>query len=195
MPSVQFSQPRFIFRTATERDLDALVRFRVEFVSLYKTLTVLDRARLAEDTKRDFRNGMLHSKIRFWVACLESVNGEDAVLVSPGQPAPPSLVGNVSTLCNSGKPVVLPEQEPDRILASAGLMPGHGRAELMGVYTEPAWRNHGLASQLVLLVTEECKRLGYSNITLQPTDQSASIYRKAGFLDQGGRMVLPLDRD
>ena len=65
-------------------------------------------------------------------------------------------------------------------------------AEILNVYTEPAYRGRGIGAALVEAAIAEARALGLSRITLQPTEHSRRIYELAGFREEGRGMTLDL---
>ncbi|MCI4350233.1 MAG: GNAT family N-acetyltransferase [Thermoplasmata archaeon] len=61
--------------------------------------------------------------------------------------------------------------------------PGHTdrNGYLLSMYTDPAYRHRGLASQIVRAAIRECRRRGLSRITLHASPFGRSVYRALGF--------------
>ncbi|MCL2461477.1 MAG: GNAT family N-acetyltransferase [Defluviitaleaceae bacterium] len=86
----------------------------------------------------------------------------------------------------------------DEIVATSGLsfsiVPPNfacmdGRvAYIMNMFTFPAYRGQGIATELFARIAEEAKSLGYGKITLNATDTGRPIYEKYGFKDMHGEM-------
>lgn len=65
-------------------------------------------------------------------------------------------------------------------------------AELMAVYTRPAYRKRGIATILVRKALDHARRIGLSSVFLQPTEESYPLYKKLGFTDRRREMVFDL---
>ena len=52
---------------------------------------------------------------------------------------------------------------------------------VLGVFTEPAHRGNGLATQIMEMILAEAKRLKLDTVTLSASDMGKSIYEKLGF--------------
>lgn len=63
-------------------------------------------------------------------------------------------------------------------------------AYIMNMYTRPNYRGYGIATKLFDEIMREAKEQGYIKITLNATDMGKSIYKKFGFKEVGGNMVL-----
>jgi GNAT superfamily N-acetyltransferase len=88
----------------------------------------------------------------------------------------------------------------DTVVAGAGMWlmpwpPGPlspqlaGRARLMNVYTEPAYRRQGLARRLVVELLAEAQLRGYNVVTLNASAEARLLYEALGF-QNGGEMML-----
>ncbi|MBR5992924.1 MAG: GNAT family N-acetyltransferase [Lachnospiraceae bacterium] len=88
-------------------------------------------------------------------------------------------------------------KEGDRIVSVAYLhiieMPANSillnglYADVLSVYTEPAYRGQGICTQLMKNLVEYGKRRGLGRIDLSATDAGYPIYAKVGFKDQEHR--------
>jgi len=89
-------------------------------------------------------------------------------------------------------------EEGGDVVAQAALRLRGGRAgtaacgELINVYTEPERRGRGIGSALVAMAIAEARELGLVRLVLQATDDSRSIYERAGFRVSGRKMILDL---
>ncbi|MBR5723081.1 MAG: GNAT family N-acetyltransferase, partial [Oscillospiraceae bacterium] len=52
---------------------------------------------------------------------------------------------------------------------------------VLGVFTEPAYRGQGLATQIMTQILAEAKRLALDTVTLSASDMGKGIYEKLGF--------------
>ena len=88
-------------------------------------------------------------------------------------------------------------KEGDRIVSVAYLhiieMPANSiplnglDADVLSVYTEPAYRGQGICTQLMKNLVEYGKRRGLGRIDLSATDAGYPIYAKVGFKDKEHR--------
>lgn len=88
-------------------------------------------------------------------------------------------------------------KEGDRIVSVAYLhiieMPANSillnglYADVLSVYTEPAYRGQGICTQLIKNLVEYGKRRGLGRIDLSATDAGYPIYAKVGFKDKEHR--------
>ena len=91
--------------------------------------------------------------------------------------------------------------EPARVIGGAGVWfmewPPHWmhpepmRGYLLNVYVAPEARRRGLARELVLLATEECKRRGLHLAVLHASGMGQPIYEELGW-KKSNEMVLKL---
>lgn len=65
-------------------------------------------------------------------------------------------------------------------------------AYIMNMYTEPSFRNRGIASALFAKAVEEAKCRGYKKISLHATEMGKPIYTRFGFRVSENEMVLDL---
>ena len=65
-------------------------------------------------------------------------------------------------------------------------------AYITNMYTKPEYRRKGIAADLLNMVIDEAKSRGYRVIRLHSSEYGKSIYKKAGFTDSDGYMVLRL---
>ena len=68
--------------------------------------------------------------------------------------------------------------------------PSGRTAYVTNMYTKPEYRRRGIAAELLDMVIGEAKTRGYRVIRLHTSEQGKSIYKKAGFADSDGYMVL-----
>ena len=52
---------------------------------------------------------------------------------------------------------------------------------VLGVFTDPAYRGQGLATQIMTQILAEAKRLALDTVTLSASDMGKGIYEKLGF--------------
>lgn len=55
------------------------------------------------------------------------------------------------------------------------------KAYIINMYTEPKYRNQGIATQILNFLVEECFQQNIPYITLEATDMGRSLYEKFGF--------------
>ncbi len=149
-------------RLACDEDIPVLVDFRVDFMRAVKEIAPEDEAALRAGLSEMFRRGISSGKTIYWLAETE------------GRP-----VSSCALLFPRGR-------------GSAVRSWRARRAELMGVYTLPAFRRSGAASALVALALTEARRIGLRELFLQPTEEARSMYLRAGFTPDGDRMILKL---
>lgn len=84
-------------------------------------------------------------------------------------------------------------EDPDgRIAAGGGVLisswpagpkdPYTRRALIINVYTEPEFRNRGLASQVMLLMIQWLKEQGFNSVVLHASDAGRHLYETLGFV-------------
>lgn len=93
-------------------------------------------------------------------------------------------------------------QEESDIVASGGvcfyqLLPAYanptGRvAYVTNMYTLPTYRRKGIASHLLELVIAEARERGYATVRLHASADGRPIYKRAGFVDAEGYMMMRL---
>ncbi len=78
---------------------------------------------------------------------------------------------------------------------TAGLVPGTGpRRDLVGVWTTPAARGHGVAEALCGAVIEMAQQSGAVTVALQVAEHAHAarrLYQRLGFTDTGRREPMP----
>lgn len=67
------------------------------------------------------------------------------------------------------------------IRASTPVHPELQRAEILNVYTEPAFRRKGLASQLMVIMIDWCRTKGFSFVALHASAAGRPLYESLGF--------------
>jgi GNAT superfamily N-acetyltransferase len=65
-------------------------------------------------------------------------------------------------------------------------------AYIMNMYTMPAWRGRGIASQLMGTILAFVRESGVTRVRLHATNQGRPIYERAGFRPTGTEMVLTI---
>jgi len=68
--------------------------------------------------------------------------------------------------------------------------PSGENAYIMNMYTVPAYRNRGIASQLLRLLVSDAKDRGVSRITLDATPMGRPLYEQFGFVPMPAEMEL-----
>ena len=66
------------------------------------------------------------------------------------------------------------------------------RAHLMNVYTMKEWQRRGIAKKMVLMLIEDAKHRGATEISLDATEEGRPLYYNVGFKDSDECMVLAL---
>src|SRR5207249_4217659 len=85
----------------------------------------------------------------------------------------------------------LVEDNTGKIIAGGGIVitvrpshpkhPGLRRADVLNMYTEPAFRRQGVARQLMLTMIEWCKKKGFSWVALHASNDGRPLYESLGF--------------
>lgn len=70
--------------------------------------------------------------------------------------------------------------------------PSGKRAHIMNVYTRNNYRRQGLAKQMLLILIEEAKQKGITEISLDASDLGRPVYEKCGFTKTVEGMYLNL---
>jgi GNAT superfamily N-acetyltransferase len=153
----------FTFRRAVPADIDALVDLRIDFMRAVKDGGIEDEVGLRAELAERFSEELGSGVFSSWI-CL---CGEKAVATS-GLSCPRS----------------------EELRSELGL--GPGEALVFNMYTAPAYRRRGIASELLGRTIAEARSRGASALRLQSTDSGRSIYERAGFRESGRDMVLAL---
>ena len=64
---------------------------------------------------------------------------------------------------------------------------------IMNMYTDPAYRRHGVAHHTLDLLVKEAQSRGITHITLEATDMGRPLYKKYGFSEMRDEMQLPYE--
>jgi len=59
---------------------------------------------------------------------------------------------------------------------------GNLRAEILNVYTYPAYRRCGIARKIMHTMIDWCKREGFARVTLHTSDEGRHLYESMGFV-------------
>lgn len=62
----------------------------------------------------------------------------------------------------------------------------------MNVYTMKEWQRRGIAKKMVLMLIEDAKRRGATEVSLDATEEGRPLYYNVGFKDSDECMVLAL---
>ena len=60
-------------------------------------------------------------------------------------------------------------------------LPSGKRAYLQNMYVEPLYRGKGIAKKLVMLTTDEARKMGHSRIELHASSAGKPLFEKCGF--------------
>ena len=52
---------------------------------------------------------------------------------------------------------------------------------ITNVYVEPAWRNHGIGTDLLRVVVSQAQSRGFGELFVWPSDASVEFYKRVGF--------------
>ncbi len=66
------------------------------------------------------------------------------------------------------------------------------RAHLMNVYVNKSYRRQGIARKMILMLVEEARAKGCTEISLDATTDGYPLYKAIGFKENKEGMVLPL---
>ncbi|MBK9158967.1 MAG: GNAT family N-acetyltransferase [Propionibacteriaceae bacterium] len=84
-----------------------------------------------------------------------------------------------------------------RPVAMAGLIPGEGpQRELVGVWTDPAARGHGVAAEVCRAAIDAAYASGSASVTLWVEARAESarrLYLRLGFVETGRSETMPRD--
>ncbi len=72
------------------------------------------------------------------------------------------------------------------------LNPSGKTAYVTNMYTQDEYRRKGIASDLLSLVVEEARRQNYKVVRLHASEQGRPVYKRYGFKDSEGNMVMHL---
>lgn len=99
-----------------------------------------------------------------------------------------------------------PRAEPERVVAGGGVQlrrilprpaPGGGllppgpQALIVNVYTEPAWRQRGLAERVMRAILAWCAEAQIPSVILHASPQGRPIYERLGF-QESNEMFYPI---
>lgn len=124
----------------------------------------------------------------------ESITRDSGALAAgtPGETARRAeLVALLGRDMRRGKLLCWLAEEGGCAVAQAALRLRVGRdGEILNVYTEPAYRGRGIGTALVATAVAEARALGVRRLSLQPTEDSRGLYKRAGFRAEGRGMKL-----
>lgn len=151
------------FRKATLKDLDALVKLRIEFMKEVNGTKSKDDDEkyglLAQTNAEYFKKHLPDNSFIAWLAVDQGeIIGTSGLVFYDRPPSYKNLTGK--------------------------------NAYIMNIYTLEAYRKKGIASLLLEKTVNEAFSLGYSAIYLNATDMGKPLYLKHGFKDVNGEMVL-----
>jgi GNAT superfamily N-acetyltransferase len=124
-----------------------------------------------------------------------------------GRAAPEAYEGNLreyleTALADGGFAAWLAEED-GRVVATSGVCfyriapnftnPTGRIAYIVNMYTIPACRRRGLASELLGRLIEEARARGCGKLALNATEEGRKVYEKFGFAPQDGDMARKLD--
>jgi len=117
-----------------------------------------------------------------------------------GQPPDHELVAYFAAAISNGSFVSWIMEEEGDIIATSGVCfysvppacsnPTGRTAYITNMYTKPAYRRRGIATELLGMAISEARARGCRRIWLHASAHGKSIYQKNGFLDLDGFMAL-----
>lgn len=153
-------------RRATLDDLDTLIDLRLALMRDLGDLPDEDAAtRLAAILRDYFAAELPDGRFLGWLAC-----DDDGAAIGCGG------------LVYLRKPPMLAN-------------PTGREAYVMNMYTAPAWRGRGVATQILAAIVAHARESGVPRVHLHASDQGRPVYARAGFLAIGKEMVLPLGEE
>ncbi len=69
------------------------------------------------------------------------------------------------------------------------------RARLMNVYTMKEWQRRGIAKKMVSMLTDDARKRGVTEISLDATEEGRPLYEKLGYVPSKEGMVFLLKKD
>lgn len=151
----------FVFKKASEEDIDELVRTRIIVLRAANKLT--DDADMSEVERESFSYYCSALKDKTHIAYLV-YDGDNAV-----------GAGGVSFYR------VMPTYHN----------PSGRKAYIMNMYTAPEYRRRGIACRTLDLLVKAAKEQGVDHITLEATAMGRPLYEKYGFVKMNDEMILP----
>lgn len=150
-------------RRATLDDLDTLIALRFAlFRDLGKPLDAVAATALAMAMRAYFTEELPTGRFIGWLAC----DASGAAIGSGG--------------------FVFVRRPPQ-----PGDHSGH-EGYIMNMYTVPAWRGRGVASQLVRAILDFARDAGVRRVHLHASEQGRPVYERAGFVATGAEMGITL---
>jgi GNAT superfamily N-acetyltransferase len=149
---------RYTIRRATVADAGTLARHRVE---MFKDMGVLSDElypTLFEASRAYMTHALADGRYVSWVAELRD---------------PPGTI-------IAGAGLQLRELLPRPNASGTRLMRGP-QGLIVNVFTEGAWRRHGIAAALMRELMEWCREHGIESLVLHASDDGRSLYEKLGF--------------
>jgi len=149
----------FVVRVATPSDASILARHRA---AMFRDMGVLADALYTSlvDASRDyFAEALPSGEYLGWVAALAERSGE--------------IVAGAGLQLRRALPY------PDARRRAVVLGP---QGVVLNVYTEPAWRRHGLAALLMLHVLDWAKVNGVKSLVLHASPDGRALYERLGFV-------------
>jgi GNAT superfamily N-acetyltransferase len=151
------------YRKAGHAEVGALVDLRIDFMRIVKDSGLKGEEEWRAELSSRFAADLGSGALVAWI-CLDGRN----VVAASGLACPAS----------SG--------------ARAELALGPGEALVLNMFTRPAYRRRGIASELLGRTIAEARSRRLSALRLQSTDEGRPIYVRAGFRDAGRGMILAL---
>jgi len=152
----------FEFRRASLKDIDELIRLRIEFMKEAMNIAHDDQDyEIRESLREYFNSTMKEDRFVAWLAITDcKIVATSGICFYTFPPSYKNMKGSV--------------------------------AYIMNMYTIPDYRNRGAATNLFKKVVNEAKVRDIKKLKLNATEQGRPIYRKFGFQDEINEMVLNL---
>ncbi|HET7838549.1 MAG TPA: GNAT family N-acetyltransferase [Rectinemataceae bacterium] len=162
------------YRRAQSSDAPVLAELRIEFMRIVKDGGIAGEAELRAELRDRFAAELSAETMVAWI-CLDA----GLVVAASGLGLPAVAAGTRVAGGASGASG-----------ASEAGADGEAEALVFNMYTRASHRRRGIASELLRLCLEEGRARGVLRFRLQSTDDGRGLYERAGFVDEGGDMVL-----
>jgi ribosomal protein S18 acetylase RimI-like enzyme len=163
---MQSTHPSVRVRRATVDDISALAQHRVGMYHDMGDILESDEARLFDASAAYFRSALDSGEYLAWLAVTSD--------------APEEIVAGAGLIVRRmiprpGAPGVVEERE----------------AQIVNVYTEPAWRRRGLATLLMRHVLDYTREHQISRVLLHASKDGRPLYESLGFVPTSEMRLAP----